>query len=54
MLEHVIAWAARHFPTRDEALAFVDWFMGFAREYPDVAARRSYTELLPIFERRAV
>lgn len=50
---HVTAWAARYFHERDEALAFVDWFVGFSREHPDVAARRSYPELLPLYERRA-
>lgn len=51
-IEHLMTWAARFFPTREEAIAFADWYLAFAQEYPDVVGRRSYTELLPIYERR--
>jgi hypothetical protein len=49
-MEHVIAWAARYFPTKEEALDFVEWYMGFIREYPDML-NRSYPELLRLKER---
>jgi hypothetical protein len=53
-MEHLMAWVAREYEGReDEAMRVADMILSFTREYPDVAARHTYREVLDICERNA-
>ena len=49
-MEHLAAWCAKHVRP-EEGVETMGKLLDFMREYPDVAERKSYREMLDLIER---